>query len=511
MKITTWNVRGLNAPNKKRILKLNIKAFESDIILLQETKLNKIEGSNFKKRLGNWGSIFAESRGASGGLAVLWNKKKVSINIININNNWLCSMVKSIHSDLKFILCNIYGPVYTGEKSKVWKEISIGLSNFQNTPIILGGDFNTILNLKEKTGGINKVSQAMKDFNSWYSDLNLTEVPCRNGTYTWNNRRKDFSYIAEKLDRFFTKGELDINNLNLQTEILPYAGSDHFPVRLELFEPHKPTRNAFKCEKMWFSDPSFLENIHTWWLQGEFEGSKMFIFVSKIKMLKEKILIWNRTHFKNIFKEKLDIEEELRKLNQEIIRYGMDYKKYELEKTLLAKQEEILSKEEIFWKQKSREKWLAEGDRNSKYFHNTTKFNRTINTISRIKDQSDSEIDNPSKIAKTFVNYFQTLLNNLEGSNKLEQDLLLKEIPKILTAEDNKLLNQPFSLEEVKQVVFNLDPEKSPGPDGFQAFFYQNCWNILGKDLWEALEASRKGCSILSEINHSFICPKSSF
>lgn len=47
MKITTWNVRGLNAPNKKRILKLNINSFESDIILLQETKLNKTEGNNF--------------------------------------------------------------------------------------------------------------------------------------------------------------------------------------------------------------------------------------------------------------------------------------------------------------------------------------------------------------------------------------------------------------------------------------------------------------------------------
>ena len=89
---------------------------------------------------------------------------------------------------------------------------------------------------------------------------------------------------------------------------------------------------------------------------------------------------------------------------------------------------------------------------------------------------------------------------------------MLKEIPKVLSIEDNKFLNQPISFEEVKQVVFKLNPEKSPGPDGFQAFFYQKCWDILGKDLWEALEASRKGGSLLSEINHSFITliPKNS-
>ena len=55
---------------------------------------------------------------------------------------------------------------------------------------------------------------------------------------------------------------------------------------------------------MWFLDPNFLGNIKEWQSQGDFEGSKMFIFVYKMKMLKEKILKWNKEHFNNIFKEK---------------------------------------------------------------------------------------------------------------------------------------------------------------------------------------------------------------
>ena len=58
MKITTWNARGLNAPRKKRLLKHNLKIFESDIILVQEEKLNKVEGMKLDKMLGLWGSIF---------------------------------------------------------------------------------------------------------------------------------------------------------------------------------------------------------------------------------------------------------------------------------------------------------------------------------------------------------------------------------------------------------------------------------------------------------------------
>ena len=55
--------------------------------------------------------------------------------------------------------------------------------------------------------------------------------------------------------------------------------------------------------------------IKIWWNEETFKGSKMFSFISKMKHIKKKILEWNKEHFRNIFKEKLDIEEDLNKLN----------------------------------------------------------------------------------------------------------------------------------------------------------------------------------------------------
>ena len=49
---------------------------------------------------------------------------------------------------------------------------------------------------------------------------------------------------------------------------------------------------------------------------------------------------------------------------------------------------------------------------------------------------------------------------------------MLKEIPRLITVEDNLSLNKPFTLEEIKTSLFNLNPNKSLGPDGFQAFFF---------------------------------------
>ena len=47
--------------------------------------------------------------------------------------------------------------------------------------------------------------------------------------------------------------------------------------------------------------------------------------------------------------------------------------------------------------------------------------------------------DKPTKNAEFFVEHFQKILYNLEGSNKIEKDKFLEVIPKLVTLEDNKI------------------------------------------------------------------------
>ena len=216
--------------------------------------------------------VSQESIDASRGIGVIWNHRKVNLEFLSMNNTWFSYRSQSLKSNLSCILVNVYSPISLSEKRKVWNEISNFLHYYQNEMIILGGDFNTILSLNEKVGGPSLLSQSSKEFKLWCELKDLIDIPTNNGIYTWNNRWKDFAYIAEKLDRFLIKGDLDKNNLNISSSILPIAGFDHFLVMLDLAEPHKPVRNSFKCEKMWFQDPKFLENIKLWWYQGSFEG-----------------------------------------------------------------------------------------------------------------------------------------------------------------------------------------------------------------------------------------------
>ena len=73
------------------------------------------------------------------------------------------------------------------------------------------------------------------------------------------------------------------------------------------------------------------------------------MFCCKLEIDKRKKTIkWNNENFNNIFIEKLDNEEELKKFNEEIIKVGMNNDKYIRGKEHLAKQESILAKEEMY-------------------------------------------------------------------------------------------------------------------------------------------------------------------
>ncbi|XP_059650532.1 uncharacterized protein LOC132296338 [Cornus florida] len=52
-----------------------------------------------------------------------------------------------------------------------------------------------------------------------------------------------------------------------------------------------------------------------------------------------------------------------------------------------------------------------------------------------------------------------------------------------LTVEDILLLEAPVGYEEVNAVVMGFHPDKSPGPDGFPARFYQTFWQVVDKNV----------------------------
>ena len=73
------------------------------------------------------------------------------------------------------------------------------------------------------------------------------------------------------------------------------------------------------------------------------------------------------------------------------------------------------------------------------------------------------------------------------------QEVLLGEVEKVFTAEDNaKFLTLP-SLSTVKRRISNSNLLAAPGTDGIPSLLYSKCWNVMGSALTEVVQAIHTG------------------
>ncbi|XP_059067688.1 uncharacterized protein LOC131858466 [Cryptomeria japonica] len=319
-------------------------------------------------------------------------------------------------------------------------------------------------------GGVGWNRQCHTDFSAFVMDCGLFKIPFRTGDFTWTNRSGFFN-IVERLDRFFIAGDWSESHWNCVAEILPITSSDHYPICLRIQDDSALDRCPFKFEAMWLRDSNITNLVECWWHYIlEKSSNKAFIFFKKLQFLKEQFKKSNRESFSNIFSEKLGIEDELKIFHEQIINQGMDEEVFNKEKVLNKRYFEVLAREEIFWRQKSRKTWLKYGDRNTKFYHTSVKARKTQNKIFSIKNRDGVFVSDMNLINLEAVRHFSDIFNGeINPGGDLRQ--ILEVIPSRVKEELNKMLMDLVSLEEVKKTIFGLGSDKSPGSDGFPALF----------------------------------------
>ena len=97
---------------------------------------------------------------------------------------------------------------------------------------------------------------------------------------------------------------------------------------------------------------------------------------------------------------------------------------------------------------------------------------RNANKIQEIiKSNGDTSTDEWS-IRGEAIMFFSTMLGQEEPWNNEASEHLLQNIPRLVLMDVNEALLRPFSEEEVKEVAFRLNGDKSSGLDGFPTIFF---------------------------------------
>ena len=159
----------------------------------------------------------------------------------------------------------------------------------------------------------------------------------------------------------------------------------------------------------------------------------MYQFQQKLKHPKQALKSWNRHQFGNIFEHQKVLEQQMRTLQQCIINEGRTEEYAHQEQALADKIEERRLQDEILWRQKSRIRWLKEGEKNTKFFHRSTIQRHMHNNIAFINNRQGERLEQHEEMEKEFKDYFQDILQEPPGCRTQAIRCITQHIPKIIT------------------------------------------------------------------------------
>lgn len=159
----------------------------------------------------------------------------------------------------------------------------------------------------------------------------------------------------------------------------------------------------------------------------------------------------------------------------------------------------ILDQKKIFWRQRSKQLWLQSGDQNTRYFHAACNTRRRINRIQRLKNENGDWIDWQNGLQHLISKYYQDLF----CATDTDSGEVIDSVPQTINQGHNSNLLKEITSDEVKIALFQMHPDKAPGPDGMTPAFFQKNWSVVGKDIIELIRNFFNTGELLAGLNET--------
>ncbi|XP_040996249.1 uncharacterized protein LOC121242444 [Juglans microcarpa x Juglans regia] len=448
MSCLSWNCRGLGNPRTVRELHFLVKNKAPSFVFLMETKCKRSKVEKIKRLLNMENSFVVDCKGLSGGLAFLW-KEDVDAVLVSYTMKGSWQLLR-----------------------KLKPENDVGW--------LCVGDFNEIISTNEKVGGPLRPYGQMECFREALEDCDLTDMGYVGNKFTWSNNRGGIEFTKERLDRALCNPQWAAWNTGVVTLSLTALNSDHCPIFITNGNHQQGAGShtkIFRYEVSWGQREECNKLIADEWKRPRLASNELSYTTEGLKRCQFKLQQWS--------KQAGD--------------------KHDSIKGLKAEFEKVLEEENLKWQQRAKQRWLKEGDRNTKYFHQCASQRRKVIRISKLIDDRDQEITNASAICQQFQAFFQELFTTANPQNI---DGCLAATNPIVTNDMNQALMRPYCAQEIEEVLFQMDGLSSPGPNGFPAAFYQQNWDVVGRQIISKVIANRLKKilpSIISQNQSAFI------
>ncbi|XP_042065465.1 uncharacterized protein LOC121808976 [Salvia splendens] len=297
----------------------------------------------------------------------------------------------------------VYAKCTRGERIHLWDKIrEIALAT-EGSPWIIGGDFNTILSTGDRVGSDTNRQAEMVDFAEAIEDCRVLDPGFDGSEFTWAKNG-----LFERLDRVLVREPWAQCFEATRVKNLPRVSSDHGPVLVRCRTPRTHTEGRPFCfQNMWVRHDGFADLVRGDWSQPTGAGGLLNLQI-KLGRAKKTLKEWNKAVFGNIHDNLREMEEKIAMAQAEFEERPSPDNKAEVNRSI-AMYIRLLKMEEDFWRQKATLRWLAEGDKNTKFYQSWVKQKRLRMRIHKI-NVGGRELMEELEIRNSAVEFFQNLL-----------------------------------------------------------------------------------------------------
>ena len=239
--VNSFNCRGLRDKTKRQYVFNWLKKSYNGITFLQETHCSKIDEILWQKEFNGKG-YFSNGTNQSRGVAILTpDNLQVDLKVVShkSDQNGRFIMIECEIESTTFTFVNVYAPTrdHLNDQLSFMNELRDILINLDKKNLIIGGDFNTHININlDKKGGIrNTYTKYTLLIENIMDELDLVDIwrvrHPNEQTFTLREKTKS-GLVQSRLDLFLV--EKTISYQINSTEIKPGYRSDHSIIILKI-------------------------------------------------------------------------------------------------------------------------------------------------------------------------------------------------------------------------------------------------------------------------------------